>query len=488
MRKAAFLLLFALLACPAFAEWERPDLSADLPKKLVQADPTTMLFSKLTSNDFKNDLGWDALVPIAFVNKGSVAVLSDDIVKDVVEGLSKEFDMEAETYFSPPVFRVASSDITSNDHWAFVMHTLPPGFSGKKADKVYAIKFVGAEGNNHLVGVFTPVFDAAKLDTAHDAQIFDRGKQVYGNSAVLVAKGGKHRVLKANERIGGSGKYYIGLSIQKGGDFNIGKIDLIDPSIIVAVKGDDPEPEPRPEPRPEPEPEPGPGPTPPEPPVVPDYPARPVTPEIPQSDLPEGVEIVTPTIPRDMDSSGLNDPAKSVAEGEEGYVLLSRSVMDGLLEEMGLDPEYSLRLPVFNATLTPGAVGLMMYELPGFAGTRAGDIVPVKVLSPTESRPFTFASTLEELGDGKFAIVGPDKKTLLGPDDEITEGCHILLGIADGGPYDCNDGSGAISDPMFVSKVKAKEKSSGGGCDSAALSSSALLLLLPLALLAIGRR
>lgn len=383
---------------------------------------------------------------------------------------------------------MASSDITSDDHWAFVMYMLPAGFSGKKADKVYAIKFVGAFASDQAVGVFTPVFDADKLATAHDAQISDSGELVYGNSAVLVAEGDNQRVLKANERIGGSGKYYIGLSIQKGGDFNIGKIDLIDPSIIVAVKGDDPEPEPRPEPRPEPEPEPGPGPTPPEPPVVPDYPARPVTPEIPQSDLPEGVEIVTPTIPRDMDSSGLNDPAKSVAEGEEGYVLLSRSVMDGLLEEMGLDPEYSLRLPVFNATLTPGAVGLMMYELPGFAGTRAGDIVPVKVLSPTESRPFTFASTLEELGDGKFAIVGPDKKTLLGPDDEITEGCHILLGIADGGPYDCNDGSGAISDPMFVSKVKAKEKSSGGGCDSAALSSSALLLLLPLALLAIGRR
>lgn len=429
----------------------------------------------------------------AIIDKNSFAVLSDDIVKDVVKDLSEKFDMEAETYFSPPVFKVASSDITSNDHWAFVMHMLPAGFSGKKADKVYAIKFVGAGGSQYAVGVFTPVFDAVELATAHNAQIFDPEELVYGNSAVLVAEGGKHRVLKANERIGESGKYYIGLSIKKGeesdlGLFDIGKIDLIDPSIIVAVKGDDPEPEPRPEPRPEPGPEPGPGPTPPEPPVVPDYPARPVTPEIPQSDLPEGVEIVTPTIPRDMDSSGLNDPAKSVAEGEEGYVLLSRSVMDGLLEEMGLDPEYSLRLPVFNATLTPGAVGLMMYELPGFAGTRAGDIVPVKVLSPTESRPFTFASTLEELGDGKFAIVGPDKKTLLGPDDEITEGCHILLGIADGGPYDCNDGSGAISDPMFVSKVKVREKSSGGGCGSAALSSSALLLLLPLALLAIGRR
>ncbi len=85
MRKAAFLLLFALLACPAFAKWKQPDLSADLPKKLVQADPTTMKSADVSVDLFKNGLVWKELLEKnAIIDKNGVAVLSDDIVKESV--------------------------------------------------------------------------------------------------------------------------------------------------------------------------------------------------------------------------------------------------------------------------------------------------------------------------------------------------------------------------------------------------------------------
>lgn len=62
MRKAAFLLLFALLACPAFAEWDKPNLSVGLPEKLVQASPTTMKSADVLENPFKDGLAWDDLL------------------------------------------------------------------------------------------------------------------------------------------------------------------------------------------------------------------------------------------------------------------------------------------------------------------------------------------------------------------------------------------------------------------------------------------
>lgn len=203
----------------------------------------------------------------------------------------------------------------------------------------------------------------------------------------------------------------------------------------------------------------------------------------------------------------------------QGYVYLSpgsAGAAERLLRQFDI-PENAARtlLPLFSAAVD-GSGGLApsvrntavaffsIHE--GFLGKRATKVRAVKVFSAENARPYVPAFALEDLTDGRSAVVdvepvagGVSIRRVLAANDIVADGHIVALAIEDGGPFDLDGAvNGRVVDPVFLVEASLSTPSptpspapetAGGGCSAGGLLiPSATLLLAPLVLLAVCQK
>ena len=112
------------------------------------------------------------------------------------------------------------------------------------------------------------------------------------------------------------------------------------------------------------------------------------------------------------------------------------------------------RLPLFKvsqdaALLRASPDVVVAHPLEGFSGFHPADLRVVKALGGDVFMRYTLALAPGLVTGRTFAVVSEDAITVMGPDDEIADGCFIALCVNTGDPF-FNLAEDGVVDPAFV--------------------------------------
>ncbi len=187
-----------------------------------------------------------------------------------------------------------------------------------------------------------------------------------------------------------------------------------------------------------------------------------VTPEV--TGLPTSMDKVKPASLTDKPVKAvLHEPISgdvdAVLEKRGARVYVKESVVEQYFEDNGIVSTYEQYVPVFRiASNDIGATSkdvLVMLPLDsGFTGLKPSNIYALKAIARNGQRFKTYARKVAAgaLADGAFAVIAPDKATVLGATENIASGSYIAFAISVSGDVasNYNVGSSDVIDPVFL--------------------------------------